>query len=221
VKIPYLCLVSYLRLSLHAGLLLLELGLLSILGAELWISHSTEGKLYDSVRQVPHRQVGLLLGTSKRLRNGRVNLYYRYRVEAAVELFRAGKVDYLLVSGDNATTHYNEPTTIRRDLIARGIPADRIVLDYAGFRTLDSIVRSQKVFGQNSLTVISQPFHNQRAVFIAQHKGMEAIGYNAQSVSRRYGFQVWLRERLARVKVMLDLALGVGPKFLGEEIPIG
>lgn len=194
--------------------------LLSLIGSELIVSLSTDDQLYDSVQDIPKNKVGLVLGTSNRLVNGNKNLYYTYRIDAAVALFTSGKIEYILVSGDNSTRYYDEPTTMQNDLIARGIPADRIFMDYAGFRTLDSIVRSKEVFGQTSITVISQPFHNARAVFIAGNKGIEAIGFNARDVSRKYGLKVRAREQLARVKVMWDLLVGVEPKFLGDPVLI-
>ncbi len=161
-----------------------------------------------------------MLGTIKILPNGRLNLYYKYRIEAAAELFKAGKVDFILVSGDNSRKDYDEPTTIKNDLITNGIPASKIFLDYAGFRTLDSVVRCKEIFGQKNITVISQPFHNERAVFIARKKGINAIGFNAKDVNARYGYKVQLRAKLARVKMMLDLVFGKKPKYLGEEIVI-
>lgn len=200
--------------------ILFGLIILSLIGSELIVSLTTSDKLFDSVQDIPENKVGLVLGTSNKLVNGNQNLYYKYRIDAAVALFKAGKIEYILVSGDNATMYYNEPTTMQKDLVERGIPEDRIFLDYAGFRTLDSIVRSKEVFGQSSITVISQPFHNERAVFIAGNKGIEAIGFNARDVSRKYGIKVRIREQLARVKVMWDLLAGVEPKFLGDPVMI-
>jgi len=110
---------------------------------------------------------------------------------------------------------------MKEDLIAMGIPASRIELDYAGFRTFDSAVRCKEVFCERSITVISQQFHNERALFIAQNKGIKAVGFNAKDVNRRYGITTNVRERLARTKLMLDILFGIGPKFLGDEIPIG
>ncbi len=194
--------------------------LLLVLLMNFWVSHATRNHVYDSVDEIPYNRVGLLLGTAKTLVNGQVNLYYEYRIAAAVKLFNEKKIDYILVSGDNGSIYYNEPTSIQKDLIARGIPEAKIFLDYAGFRTLDSIVRSKIIFGQTKLTVISQQFHNERAIFIASRKGIDAIGYNAQDVGVRYGIKIKIRERLARMKMMLDLMLGKQPKFLGEPIEI-
>ena len=161
-----------------------------------------------------------MLGTRKTLASGYQNLYYSYRIEAAEKLFKAGKIKYILISGDNSRKEYDEPTDMRDDLVARGIPLEKIYLDYAGFRTLDSIVRADKIFGQKELTIISQPFHNERAIFISNKKGIKSVGFNAKDVSTRYGFKTMLREKLARVKMLLDLTFGVQPKFLGKEIEI-
>ena len=101
------------------------------------------------------------------------------------------------------------------------IPEDKIILDYAGFRTLDSVVRAKEIFGQNSITIISQPFHNERAIYLANNYGIEAIGYNAQDVEYwKKKLKIHGREYLARVKMFIDLCTGKQPKFLGEKIVI-
>ncbi|PIZ95944.1 MAG: protein SanA [Candidatus Magasanikbacteria bacterium CG_4_10_14_0_2_um_filter_33_14] len=184
------------------------------------VTKTASKKIYDSLENIPYNKVGLLLGTSKYLRDGRENAYYRYRINAAEELLNAHKIDFILVSGDNGTIHYDEPTSIKNDLIADGVTSSSIYLDYAGFRTLDSVVRSKEIFGQESITVISQKFHNERAIYIANKKSIEAIGYNAKDVSTYYSLGVQIREKLARVKMMLDLAFHKQPKFLGEKITI-
>ncbi len=193
---------------------------ISVFLANYRINTVSKNKLYDSVDTIPYNNVGLVLGTSKYLRNGQVNLYYAYRINATLALYNAGKISRVLVSGDNGSIAYDEPTTFKEDLIRGGIPEDCIYLDYAGFRTLDSMVRAQSVFGQTSLTVISQKFHNQRAVFIAHQIGLDAIGMNARNVSGRYGFKTNIREKLARVKVFVDLIFGVTPKFLGPKVDV-
>jgi len=130
------------------------------------INSSAAGKTFSHVEEIPKNKVGLVLGTSKKLSDGRPNLYYSYRIKATVALFKAKKIEFVLVSGDNATQYYNEPTTIKKDLITEGIPEEKIFLDYAGFRTLDSMVRAKEVFGLKKATVISQKFHNQRAIYL-------------------------------------------------------
>lgn len=192
----------------------------SILLVDYYVQIQTKEKLYSQLDTIPKNRVGLLLGTIKTLQSGYPNYYYIYRIEAASQLFHAGKIDYILVSGDNSRKGYDEPTDMKEDLIKKGVPEHKIVLDYAGFRTLDSVVRSNKIFGQKKLTIISQKFHNERAVFIAQYKGIDAIGFQAKDVSTRAGLKVQIRERFARVKMLLDLFLGVQPKFLGKKIKL-
>jgi SanA protein len=201
--------------------LVLFLGLIGIVLLSYQSISRAGAACFDDPDSLPGKKVGLLLGTSKYRPGGAINLYYRYRVEAAVRLFESGKVRFILISGDNATQSYNEPSTFRQDLIQSGIPAERIYLDYAGFRTLDSVVRCKEVFQEDDIIIISQPFHNERAVFIAQHKGLQASGFNAQDVTLRYGWKIQLREVFARVKTMLDLyVLHTQPRFLGEKIEI-
>ena len=185
---------------------------------DLRIRHYATPYLYEQLSEVPHRHAALLLGTSSNLRDGRPNLFFRYRIDAATALLHAGKVDKILVSGDNRHASYNEPQMMRRALLSRGVPDSLIVLDYAGFRTLDSVVRAKEVFGQSSFIVVSQRFHNERAVFIAGKHGIDAIGFNAADVRSLSGLKTRLREQLARVKVFVDLATHRGPHFLGERV---
>ncbi len=183
----------------------------------------TEAKqsIYKQIDSIPTTNIGLVLGTSRYVRGGGENLYFKYRIDAAVELFKSGKVKHLLVSGDNHVKEYDEPQDMREALIERGIPDSCITLDYAGFRTLDSIIRCWKVFGQTKFLIISQPFHNERAVFIGRHYNLDVSAYNAQKVSASYGFKTQLREYLARVKAVLDVyILNKKPKFLGEPVEI-
>jgi SanA protein len=184
------------------------------------INSSTKGKTFSRVDEVPQNQVGLVLGTAKKLVSGQPNQYYSFRINATIELYNAKKIAYVLVSGDNGSRYYNEPKTIKNDLIAGGIPAEKIFLDYAGFRTLDSMVRAKEVFGLEKVTVISQKFHNERAIYLAQKKGLTAVGFNAKDVTGNSGLKIHLREYLARVKVFIDLLFNTQPKFYGERIEI-
>ena len=201
-------------------LTILVSGILTVLGIDIWVKANAEGKVFTEVSQIQKKRVGLLLGTSKFLKNGQENLYYLYRIRAAVHLYQNGKISYVLISGDNSQKGYNEPQMMKEDLIAKGIPENRIYLDYAGFRTLDSVVRAYKIFGQKEFIVISQKFHNERAIFLAESYDIEVIGFNAKDVRFSSGFKTVFREKLARVKMMLDLIAQVQPKFLGEKIEI-
>lgn len=182
------------------------------------VSFTCKSKIYAKVHTIPKNKVGLLLGTGKYLKNGNLNVYYTNRIVATADLFHNHKIEFILVSGDNSRREYDEPTTIKEDLIQKGIPESKIYLDYAGFRTYDSMVRCKKVFGQDKITVISQKFHNERALYIAKWKGIDAIGFNAGDAS--YKARVTIREYFARCKMFLDLLFGKKPKFLGERIEI-
>ncbi len=199
---------------------LIVIPVLLILWCNYIINTSAEGKTFSQIEQVPKNRVGLVLGTAKKLVGGHPNPYYTFRINATIELFKAQKIDFVLVSGDNASKYYNEPTTFKKDLVAGGIPSEKIILDYAGFRTLDSMVRAKEVFGLDRVTVISQKFHNERAIYIADKKGLTAIGFNAKDVSVNQGLKVQAREYLARVKVFIDLLFNTQPRFYGEPIEI-
>lgn len=180
----------------------------------------TKNAIYSDISQIPENKVGLLLWTSKYITDGRINLFYTYRLEAAKSLYDARKIDFILVSGDNGDVRYNETDTMKQDLIEIWIPEEKIYGDYAGFRTLDSVVRARDIFGQESYTIITQKFHLERAIFLAQSEEIEAIWFPAKDVPVSRAPRVWIRERLARVKMMLDIIFGVNPKFGGESIEI-
>lgn len=184
------------------------------------IENAAKGKLYNSVDSISFNKVGLLLGTSKFMNGGGINPYYSYRIEAAYRLLKANKIKYLIISGDNSTKFYDEPTQMKKDLLAEGIDSSKLFLDYAGFRTFDSMIRLKEIFGQDSVTIISQKFHNERALFIAEKENIVAIGFNAKDVNQTAGLKVQAREKLARVKVFVDYLFGKKPHFLGSKIAI-
>lgn len=184
------------------------------------ISNAAENQTFSNTSEIAKNKVGLVLGTSKYYKGGGLNLYFKYRIDAAVELFNAGKIDFILVSGDNSTMSYNEPINFKKELVKRGIPENVIFLDYAGFRTLDSVIRAKEIFGQEKITIISQEFHNERAIFLAQNHGIQAIGFNAKSEGA-FGFRMKIREYFARTKAYLDILFHVEPKFYGKPIEIG
>ncbi|MEB6335187.1 outer membrane permeability protein SanA [Serratia rhizosphaerae] len=193
--------------------------MLAAIALDRWISWKTAPYIYEEVQQLPDRQVGVVLGTAKYYRTGVINQYYRYRMQGAINAYNSGKVKYLLLSGDNALQSYNEPMTMRRDLIAAGVAPSDIVLDYAGFRTLDSIVRTRKVFDANDFTIITQRFHCERALFIALHMGIQAQCFAVPSPKNMLTVRV--REIFARLGALNDLyILKREPRFLGPLIPI-
>ncbi len=190
-----------------------------------WANYRIESKTRDFIKNdakdLPVCKTALLLGTSKVLKHQQVNQYFYRRINATVDLYKSGKVKYIIVSGDNSTDNYNEPADMKKDLIMNGVPDSVIYLDYAGFRTFDSMVRAKEIFGQDTLIVVSQEFHNQRAVFIAQKMDMVAYGFNAEDVDPSIGFKTRVREFFARAKVFWDVYTGTKPHFLGEKIQIG
>lgn len=180
------------------------------------------GSVYGNTNDIPYNKVGLLLGTNPIGPSGGPNYYFTYRIKAAVRLYEAGKISYILVSGDNHSKAYDEPMCMKKALMEKGIPESVIYLDYAGFRTLDSIIRAKEIFGQDSFTIISQKFHNERAICLARHYGISAIGFNAKDVRMAAtNLKIAIgRESLARVKMYIDILINKQPKFLGEEINI-
>jgi SanA protein len=196
----------------------LVITVLGILICNLAVSNTSSSRLFNDLNAIPANRVGLVLGTSKYLSDGGENLYFTYRLKAAYQLWLTGKIDHIIVSGDNRKESYNEPRDMKRALVKLGVPANKIHLDYAGLRTLDSVVRCKKVFGQDRFTIISQKFQNERALFIARKHGIDAIAFNARDVDAKAGFKTSLREVFARVKVVLDLyVLNTQPKHLGEK----
>lgn len=176
--------------------------------------------VYDTTEAIPKNKVGLILGAGKYTQSGHINSYYKFRLDAAVELYEAGKIEFILISGDNGRKTYDEPTTFKTDLMARGIPENKIFLDYAGFRTLDSVVRSKEIFGQDSITIISQQFHNERAIYLAKNYDINAIAYNAKDSYNHQRSKTRFREYFARAKASIDVIFNVEPKFLGKKIEI-
>lgn len=202
------------------GLIFFGISVLFVLWANHHIESETQKLISYNVQKLPNRKVGLLLGTGKLLSNGKENAYFFYRIDATEKLYKAGKIKNVLISGDNSQKNYNEPEDMMNELIKRGIPKEHIYLDFAGFRRLDSVVRAKEIFGQNSFIIISQKFHNERAVYLARKNGIEAYGFNAKDVNKYFGIKTKIREYFARVKVFVDFLLGVEPKFGGEKVII-
>jgi len=207
------------RIFLTGGVLVL-LGAGFVTWANLAAVHAGRGHLFDDPAKVPEARVGLVFGCDDRFQ-GRENLYFRYRIDAAEALWKAGKLRLLLVSGDNRSKYYNEPEKMRRALIERGIPADRIICDFAGLRTLDSVVRAKEVFGLTEIIFISQQFQNERASYLADANGIRFSGFNARDIAGKGGLKTKLREVGARVKMWLDVrVLGTKPKHLGDKVDV-
>ena len=178
---------------------------LVIVCADLRVERCAAGRVYTSIEDIPAREYGLLLGTTRLVRGKHLNDYFFKRVRAAANLYRAGKIRKIIVSGDNGRTEYNETGDMKCELVEAGIPPDDILMDYAGFRTLDSVVRARNLFGATELTVISQEFHCERAVYLADRNGVDALGFAAEdSGVQSARIRLALRESLARVLAVLD-----------------
>ena len=185
-------------------------GILIIALCNMTIIQYSKGRVYNNVKEIPYKEVGLLLGTSPTTINGWTNIYYTYRIDAAVKLYKAKKISRILISGDGKEKSYDEPKYMRRELIKRGIPANKITLDKKGLRTYDSVINAKETFGLSNFTVISQRFQNERAIYLAGHNDIDAIGYNAKDAPNQKGksaVKVRIREVFAKVKVFMDLIL--------------
>ena len=202
------------------GTIICVLSLLFTVFANSKIENSTEEFVTDKLEVLPKTKVAVVLGTAPNLVNGYQNYYFTYRIEAATKLYNSGKVTHFILSGDHGHKNYNEPEAMKQALIKNGVPENVIYLDYAGFRTLDSMIRAKEIFNQNEFIVVSQEFHNQRAVYIARQNGISAYGYNAKDVNKNAGLKTNIREYFARTKVFIDSFFGIQPKFLGEKIEI-
>ena len=182
-------------------------GTIVVLACNWWVVRRTDAQNYFTLQSLPSNDIGLVLGTSKAVVGGRENLFFRYRMEAAARLYLEGKVKRLILSGNNDSEYYNEPNDMRLALLKLGVPDEVMIPDFAGRRTYDSIVRCREVFRQDRITVISQPFHNARALFLAQAVGVDAVGFSAQDVPDGYSLRTLLREYLARPRAVLDVYL--------------
>lgn len=174
------------------------------------VVNNAQGKAFSDIDSIKYNKVGLLLGTTPQARIGRItNYFFIYRIDAAEELYRAGKIEKILISGDeNSLDGINEPECMRDSLVARGVPASDIILDGKGYRTINSVINANKVYGLKSFTIISQEFHNERAIYQAEHLGLDVENlqaYNAKMPKSRRAFLTTIREYFARVKMFIDL----------------
>ena len=207
----------------RAVVVVLVLGILFFCAANIWVVSSTKGQVLSAYDNLPDHRVALVLGTSHKTTAGLPNQFFEKRMDTAAELYKVGKIDHFILSGDNRSKFYNEPVEMRKALINRGVPVSAITLDFAGLRTLDSVVRSKEVFGQDKIIIITQPFHSYRALFISDFYDIDAVAVVASDPDLEISFKVRIREYFARTKAVLDLyILKTTPRFLGkkEEINI-
>jgi len=195
---------------------LLSVIVLSELATEL----KTKNLHTSVVQNVPSEyQVALVPGTIKYIGGTNIiNYYYQFRIKAMTELYQAGNIERIIVSGDNSRANYDEPSTIKEDLVLQGIPEEIIFLDYAGFSTLDSVIRAREIFGQDKLVIVSQAFHNKRAIVLAKDKNIDLYGYDAFDYPLPTGMRIKARERLARIKMWFDVFTNTAPTFLGDPV---
>lgn len=197
------------------------LGLLVVFFSWSGVNNAARSRQYHDSESVPYNRVALLLGTSQFTRTGGPNRFFWNRIDAAATLYHAGKVSIIIASGDNRFANYNEPESMRRALVSRDVPDHVIVLDASGFNTFDSVIRSARVFGAESITIVSQEFHTARAIFIARNNGIEAIGFNAADVPREDAFATYVREYFARIKALIDVyVLQREPRVMDEPVDI-
>ena len=192
-----------------------------ILCANWWVIRSTEDKVLTDINLLNGRSVALVLGTSNKLRNGSANPFFENRIKAAASLYHEGKIVHFILSGDNRSRYYNEPIEMKKALVLLGVPDSAITLDYAGLRTLDSIVRSKEIFGQDKITIITQPFHSYRALFISNFYHIDAVALVTQETVNEAPLKIYVREYFARAMAVVDLyVLNTAPHHLGEKEPI-
>lgn len=200
------------------GIVLLVLVGVFLLISNWWIVSSTRQHVYADWKQLPENRIALVLGTSHKTSKGDPNPFFERRMDLAAQLYTNGKIDHFIVSGDNRSKYYNEPLAMKKALLKRGVPDSAITLDYAGLRTLDSIVRCKEIFGQNKITIVTQPFHSYRALFICDFYDMDAVAMVTDEPGGKAGFKLTFREYFARTKAVLDLyVLKTSPKFMGPK----
>ncbi len=211
------------RLILYVALRVAAVALMA--GALAWyaerrLDRAAEAKSFSDVGKVPAVDVALVLGTAPIGPEGGPNRYFVYRLDAAAALYKARKARYFFVSGTRAGT-YDEPTAMRAGLIERGVPAEAIYRDFDGDRTLDSIVRARRIYGQTRLVIVSQRFHLSRALFLALHQGIDAWGFEARDVDVPYSIFTELRRYPSALRAYWDVWMNTSPGVLGKPITIG
>jgi SanA protein len=214
--------LKFCRRCLKLGLFILASLLIIVCVAEIYTNALANDYCHKRVADCRKDDVGVVLGCSKYFRRGNPSLYFQGRMEAAARLWKSGKLRCIIVSGDNREKYYNEPRDMKDALVKLGVPEDKIVCDFAGLRTYDSVVRAKRIFGVNKMTIISQTFHVKRAVATARHLGIDAQGYCAPRIpfNRPTLLRQFLRERAARVAMMFDLLIGTEPRHMGEKVAL-
>jgi SanA protein len=193
----------------------------AMVGAWWWLDSEAEPYATDRVDAAQNADVALVLGAAPFLDDGRPNRFFEYRLDAAADLFRAGKVKYLLASGDSINPSYDETTAMKRGLVKRGVPAEAIYRDTAGVRTLDSVLRARDLYGQSRVVIVSQDFHVRRAIWLARKHGIEAFGLDAPGISPFDHLDTWVRQFPSALKAVLDVWTGSVAQYRGKPVRVG
>ena len=193
------------RQILYSSIAILVILAIIVALCNISVARNAEGRTFSNINDVPTMQTALLLGTNPQTRDGkRPSSFYLARINATAELYTHGKFRQLIISGDRREG-YDEPQTMRHDLIERGVPDSIIMMDGQGYRTLLSLRNSKQYFGIHDMIIISQKWHNERSIFLADKMNIKAVGYNADDVSHPRAIWTHIRELLARVKLFIDL----------------
>lgn len=194
---------------------------LFVLAANIWVVNSTKDRVLTAIDRLPEKSVALVLGTSNKLIDGSPNPFFLERIQLAADLFRQGKISHFILSGDNRSKYYNEPIEMQKALVRLGVPDSLITLDYAGLRTLDSIVRSKEIFGQTKILIVTQSFHCYRALFISKFYGIDAVTLLDSPADPHESLKITIREWFARAKAVADLYIfNTPPHHLGRPVPL-
>ena len=193
------------RQILYSSIAILVILAIIVALCNISVDRNAEGRTFSNINDVPTMQTALLLGTNPKTRDGkRPSSFYLARINATAELYKHGKFRQLIISGDRREG-YDEPQTMRHDLIERCVPDSIIMMDGQGYRTLLSLRNSKQYFGIHVMIIISQKWHNERSIFLADKMNIKAVGYNADDVRHPRAIWTHIRELLARVKLFIDL----------------
>jgi SanA protein len=209
------------RVLITALVSLVALAVGAMVAAWWWLDSASEPFAADRTETAQSAEVALVLGAAPFLDDGRPNRFFEHRLDAAANLHRAGKVKFLLVSGDSVHPSYDETTAMKRGLVKRGVPAEAVYRDPAGVRTLDSVLRARDLYGLRRMVIVSQDFHVRRAVWLARQHGVEAYGLDAQGVSPFDALDSWARQFPSALKAVLDIWTGSVARYRGKPVRIG
>ncbi|WP_390882597.1 SanA/YdcF family protein [Chryseobacterium paludis] len=190
----------------------IEIGILVICLANAWVFALTNGRTYTKISKIPPREIALVLGTSPKMRSGLSNPYFTKRMDAAALLYHHGKIRKIIVSGEKSKG-YNEPAAMKNYLVYQeGVPEEIIIEDPKGFNTYKSILRCKDIYKENNVIIVSQGFHNLRALFFARNNNMNALGFDAQDVNKPESYyRNQFREIFARMIAVVYFLLGISP----------